>query len=253
LLRKSQNLGGLMVSRPRGADTFADQELRALRFLQPHLSRALQLGSQFSKLNEAATTFSNVLDFLERGVVLLDAAARVVHVNCQGSLILEEDDGLSLSSAGKLRTAKRCESQRLEHLVAEACKNVNPIGGSVSVARPSGRPQLLLTIAPISTNSAYRLGADRARVVVFIGVQDASPNRAEQLRAIFGLTRAEAAVAAEVGNGFSPQEIADKLHVSLPTVRTHLRHIFSRTQVRGQVELVRLLAALPQTRPALPS
>jgi FixJ family two-component response regulator len=41
------------------------------------------------------------------------------------------------------------------------------------------------------------------------------------------------------GSGLGP--IADEMSVSLSTVRTHLQHVFDKTQTHRQAELVRLL------------
>lgn len=69
------------------------------------------------------------------------------------------------------------------------------------------------------------------------------------LQRLYGLTKSEAQVALLVmrGEGLSP--IAEKLSVSLTTVRTHLRHVFEKTGIHRQAELVRLLATLDPAAP----
>lgn len=69
------------------------------------------------------------------------------------------------------------------------------------------------------------------------------------LQRLYGLTKSEAQVAllAMRGEGLSP--IAEKLSVSLTTVRTHLRHVFEKTGIHRQAELVRLLATLDPAAP----
>lgn len=41
-----------------------------------------------------------------------------------------------------------------------------------------------------------------------------------------------------------PKQISDELSVSLATVRTHLQHVFDKTETHRQAELVRLLLVL---------
>jgi len=74
---------------------------------------------------------------------------------------------------------------------------------------------------------------------------------AESLRAAFGLTAAEARVAALIGAGASTAEAAATLGASATTVKTHLGRCFDKTGVRSQVGLARLVAAMPvPARPA---
>jgi DNA-binding CsgD family transcriptional regulator len=64
---------------------------------------------------------------------------------------------------------------------------------------------------------------------------------AARIRQRYGLTPAEAAFAREIIKGDGIQTCADRLGISRATARTHLSHIFSKTEVRRQAELVRLL------------
>jgi DNA-binding CsgD family transcriptional regulator len=61
------------------------------------------------------------------------------------------------------------------------------------------------------------------------------------LRRLYGLTKAEAAVAMLALRGEGLQSVADELSVSLSTVRIHLQHVFEKTGTHRQTELVRLL------------
>ncbi|TPK07044.1 hypothetical protein FJ872_24085 [Mesorhizobium sp. B2-5-9] len=70
-----------------------------------------------------------------------------------------------------------------------------------------------------------------------------SRNRRCQLRDLYRLTPAEAAVATAVARGEGLQAVADEVGISLTTVRTHLQHVFEKTETRRQAELVRLIAA----------
>ena len=58
---------------------------------------------------------------------------------------------------------------------------------------------------------------------------------------ICGLSRAEQRVIQMLADGEKAKGIADALHLSVATVRTHLRNIYAKTQTAGQVELIALL------------
>jgi DNA-binding CsgD family transcriptional regulator len=61
------------------------------------------------------------------------------------------------------------------------------------------------------------------------------------LSQLFGLTRAEAALATQLSRGLQLQDAADALNISPHTARTQLKAIFAKTGVSRQAELVRLL------------
>ena len=67
----------------------------------------------------------------------------------------------------------------------------------------------------------------------------------EMLERLYGLTPAEAKLAALLAHGKSVTEAADELHITQNTARTHLKHIFQKTGVKRQSELVKLILNSP--------
>ena len=63
----------------------------------------------------------------------------------------------------------------------------------------------------------------------------------DTLRTRFGLTRAESRVALLRCDGRAPKNIAETIGVSVETVRSQMKSIFAKADVRRQIELVRLL------------
>ena len=64
----------------------------------------------------------------------------------------------------------------------------------------------------------------------------------EAIALLYGLTIAERNVLEHVASSHSPQETADRLGVSVNTVKTHLQKIFAKTNTARQADLVRLIA-----------
>ncbi|HWG59212.1 MAG TPA: helix-turn-helix transcriptional regulator, partial [Candidatus Acidoferrales bacterium] len=67
----------------------------------------------------------------------------------------------------------------------------------------------------------------------------------ELLTRQYGLTKHEASLADLLLQGSDLREAAEKLGVSMNTVRTHLRLIFEKTDTHRQAELVRVLLRGP--------
>ncbi len=52
------------------------------------------------------------------------------------------------------------------------------------------------------------------------------------------LTEREREILTFLSKGFANKEIADKMNISVPTVRTHLRHIYEKLHVRSRTEAI---------------
>ena len=61
------------------------------------------------------------------------------------------------------------------------------------------------------------------------------------LRDLYGLTAAQAAVTAYLFEGQSVEQTAEQLGLSVNTVRSHLKCIFTKCGVHSQTELLHLL------------
>lgn len=80
--------------------------------------------------------------------------------------------------------------------------------------------------APVSATSASATSASASTATMYT-----DPELDE-------LTDREREVLIEIAHGLSNQEIADKLFISLPTVKTHVAHILSKINARDRVQAV---------------
>ena len=119
-----------------------------------------------------------------------------------------------------------------------ATNGLHLAAGSVFISRRS-RPALQITISPFCGKID---SPQPIKAVAFI-VDPSQRQRPAQdiLRILFGLTPAECRVALLLADGRSPREIAESVGVSFETVRSQIKSIFSKTNVKRQGELIRLL------------
>ena len=84
-------------------------------------------------------------------------------------------------------------------------------------------------------------------MIVFLSDPSCGEHSPQQvLTEVYGLTAMEATVAVQLLSGEHLPVIADSLGVSANTVRTHVKHAFSKTGTRSQAQLVSLLLKLPR-------
>jgi len=105
------------------------------------------------------------------------------------------------------------------------------------------RPPLQVLITPVRNSTAFTLCPAQTISAIAFVVDPSQRQRPTQdiLRALFGLTPAECRVALLLCDGHAPKAIAGTIGVSVETVRSQIKSIFSKTGVKRQGELIRLL------------
>ena len=118
-------------------------------------------------------------------------------------------------------------------------RNGDNIESSPPVPAADGYPPLIFHLHTMKGSFGNRLGV---LVVTKLGATGVpSSNLVQRL---FALAPAEARVATLIGTGLSPRQAAKQLAISVGTVRTTLKHVFSKAGVTRQSELAILLTRL---------
>lgn len=178
----------------------------------------------------------DLLGLLSCPVILLSPSGVVNAMTDTARHLLGPD---LLVRAGRLVATDRNSNDLLQALV-RACFAGSPPGllPPVLVRQNEKRPLVIQALsAPPFLNQEYGTAA----MLVLTGL-DARPELPDhRLKLLFGLTRSEARVAAQIAAGHSIECAAEELQISLGTARNHLKSIFSKTETNRQGELVALL------------
>jgi DNA-binding CsgD family transcriptional regulator len=240
----------LAVCRGRGVEDFAEDELVVLRTLLPHLTNAVELTYRLAAAQSRTRSLAHLLDQLEGGVIVTDAAARPLFLNKRAEHIVGERDGLTIERAA----ATWSDTRRLRQAIAALADARNGLiengrAGSerrrLRIDRPSLRPPLMLTLVPIARLGAATMSGIAPDVAIFLKAL-ASPVRIDRsaVSDAFGLTRREAEIAAMIGEGCHLEGIAAAPEVNIATVRSHLKRVFSKTDTHRQSALASLVREL---------
>lgn len=235
--------GVIGIHRPRNAPRFAARDLDRLNVLIPHLKRAMQITL---RLTGVRIDYQAALDGLERtgtAVIVVDRNAMILSTNTLAEMLLRRGGSLK-SINGRLTAAERKVADRLACLIRNAT-GISALpghpGGAVAIEREDGKLPITVLVTPFRPKLA---GFDNALPAALVFVRDPeTPAMATDiLKDLFGLTHAQAVVAAQIAEGHDPEHIALALHVSLYTVRDHLKVVFAKTGTSRQSQLVALLA-----------
>jgi DNA-binding CsgD family transcriptional regulator len=183
-----------------------------------------------------------ILDKLDRGVLVMDSKGRVIDSNPCAVRVMRACAGIGLRS-GRLSFTDPALDDRLIQAIGKYRTGIGyghpVIAASVRCSRSASCRVLVVPVAP----------GDDGRDIAFFAMIYA-PNGAQEislevLQQLYGLTKAQAEVARSLYAGRSVDDTAVALNLSLNTIRTHLKHIFTKCEVGSQAELLHMLALGP--------
>lgn len=185
-----------------------------------------------------------LLSRLGRAAILVGPMGELIFINnvAEGYL----GDGLRLVS-GRLLPAYRDDETELRSLIVSASQpgadrlSLSPVG----LRRPSGKTPLLVQAIPFPRGGAVLSAAPVHAVALLVTDADRDPERdPTEALTLLGLTRAEAKIAAAVGAGLSPRDVAVRLGNTEATVRSTLNQVYGKLGIHRQSELARIVSRL---------
>jgi DNA-binding CsgD family transcriptional regulator len=229
---------------PKGRESFDTAErVKVMGALVPHMEQALRTQEHLEQLGNGVGDITGVIDAIRHGIVIVGSGCGVVHLNSAAERILTSGDGLCIRS-GRVEATRVSTNTELQVSITRACvepHNGSRSGDSFACSRPPGKRPYVIHVLPLT--AAKDPSAARALLMIIDPEQEPEPPKM-LIQRLFGLTNAEADVALRVlcGDGLKP--ISADLTLSMATVKTHLHHIFNKTDTHRQAELVRLLLAI---------
>jgi DNA-binding CsgD family transcriptional regulator len=199
------------------------------------------------------------LDYLDIGLLLVTAEARVCFVNRRAEELMQSQE-LNLFG-GQLRAASLNQTSTLHELIGRHARANGEIAPSADHCHRIGR--LMLQFAPVTAPHGSRrdtaafdpraaeprsLQPRRLVAIFVVNSDDMSHPTPQQLQLQFALTPAEAELACEIVKGEGLVACARNMGITRATASTHLQRIFEKTGTKRQAQLVRRLLTV---RPAI--
>jgi len=185
------------------------------------------------------------LDVLGIGWLVCDSTGHVVAINNTAKDILENGDGLELDSKGVLQETQPGKYSILRMVRrTTAPRRRTSIGADTSclVQRHSDKRPVAAFVRPVRQQT---MGLGRSRrppaLVLVMNPELAVDIAHTELQQLYGLTPAEARLTNALVNGKTLQNSCNDLNITRLTGRDHLNHVFAKTGVRRQNQLISLI------------
>ncbi|MSQ68708.1 MAG: response regulator [Gammaproteobacteria bacterium] len=186
------------------------------------------------------------LDATPNGVLSVNAELRIEHLNRSAREILARNRGLEIRN-GALFLLDKLLDQRLREFVRVAIQRgreqTSAATGAMFVRAPMSGEHVELIVAPVPSQT---LAEQQARVVIYLFDANSPRNVSHDLlTGLYGLTQTEAKLVQLMSNGMTLDEVGQELEISVNTVRTHLKHVFHKTGLNRQTELIQRIGCGP--------
>ena len=233
-------------------NTFRQQHLDLLATLLPHIRHAVRTQHRLKDVSVREHAQSDALNAFVHAILIVDKDLHVIVANRKAHTMLAAIDGIRAAQHGFVAQTASSTSMLRALVTRATCNNAHlRAGGAMLLHRsaPAGPLQVLVSPLGARIDPPGVQAHMRTAMLLIIDSEQARCGWEEaQLAALFRLTPTEARVASEVGKGQCPKGVADALHVTPSTVRTHLHHVFAKTDMRRQAELMRLIAQISIVR-----
>ena len=242
--------GGLAFHRSLDAGDFSDTDLKTIQKWLPHIQRTFAIYRKFVYHQTSDSIVTSVLSVVSNGIVLFDRFAKVVRHNDQAARFLTKTDVMALTD-GQLSLENEDDTVALRQMIMRAVHDKVEISGKLSdskTIRVDSPPRhVRLVMVPLTnTDPAKQKIEPMIKAAMFIHDPDGeAPLSLDSLSKAFELSTAEARIARDIANGSSVDDIANKNHRSVNTVKSQLKAVFRKTGTSRQSDLVRLLLTGP--------
>jgi len=223
----------LNVERALGAGPITRDLVKRLDALRPHLARAASLSARLGL--QRAQSLAQLFAEVGLPAAMVGPRGRLWAANDLFQQLVPE---VVQDRAGRLVLTQA----KSDALLAAAIEDNGEVR-SIPVQARGERPPYVFHVLPVRGAAQDLLTGSGSLILVMPVVARPGP-QLSILQALFDLTASEAKVARSVVEGMTVGEVAAASHLSVETVRTHLKRVLLKTGVRRQAELSALLSGI---------
>jgi len=236
----------LSVYKDRARGRFSHDEGRYLARVAPRFGRIVELAEKLEAVKAASAL--TAFDQLKCPALIVDWDGAVRNLNRLAENLIVKDLHLH---RGRLWSSDPASNRRIQELIAAilaTARGSSPPLNQVVVNRADA-PWLLMEAMPVTALGSGVFNEGRA-LLILTDLTKPAVSDSRLLAIVFGLTPAEAKLAASIASGIGIDAAAASLRIGRETAKSQLKAVFLKTSTHSQPELVALMNRLRSTNRA---
>lgn len=228
---------------------WVEQDHAHFRSVIPLLAKAHAVHKQLSAVANTLNIANKVADATPRGIFVMTPDGHLLKTNRMAKDILGNADGFCVTPNGRLAIMDTKVDEQFNQRLAEMSETPDKQlkhtvwNRSFLKRGDSGSYQMTLRQLVIDDWHIEANAFDRRAVVYVASPETQAIPTISHLRDFYDLTNAQARLVRALMEGKDIMTAAANLHISVNTVRSHLRSIYSKLGVDSQPALLRLLSS----------
>ncbi|RTL61144.1 MAG: helix-turn-helix transcriptional regulator [Hyphomicrobiales bacterium] len=225
------------VERQLARGPFEPEAIERLDTVRPDIARGIMIASRLE--HSKATSVADTLEALGLPGMVLKSNGQVIAAN---DLILDLKAHVSIGAFNRLVVCDR-NAQKALLLALEHLESGTRVPLSLPLKSTSSRAEYVAHIVPMK-GRAHDIFANADAILVVTAIHSAPDVTPQLLMGAFDLTSAEARLALDLSQGHTLSEIAGARALSQHTLKTQLKSVFQKLDVRRQSDVVKIVEHL---------
>ncbi len=234
----------MFLFRGRKKGIFTKKEIEVIKKSIIFFKLTYKYCSKVEILNNYLVSLKKILDWSGRGIIIFDRN-RILILNRVAAEILAKNEGIFLTQRG-IEISDPIISYEFEKAKKNifSPKNFEKEEYIFSIPRNGKKLPLLVQIFSITEDLKFQEKGRLAAIILSDPNYSSLPSP-DALAKAFNFTPKEREIALTLSRTLDLNQTAEELRIALNTVRTHLKHIYDKTKVSSQAELIKLLTNFP--------
>jgi DNA-binding CsgD family transcriptional regulator len=243
---------GISILRPKTSGEFEEETVQLLRLLAPHFAQGFLLHQQMAALLSINEALRQGFDSTEFAVSAVNINGTIQNETRAFRELIQRHDGL-LSRNGRVQAERPEENEKLHRLIQGAsqigaglfdARNAASPGGAMLLSRRPPRSPLQVIVNPFHSESSF-MGSPPCAILCLIDPESKPLPRSVILRQLYRLTPSEAKLVDWLVQGLDVKQTAGQMRITENSARSLLKCVFSKTGIRSQSGLMRMVLHLP--------